>query len=701
MGSTEALTSCAACGIAFPLGARFCPSCGEAVAGRASEAPASAEPRDPGSEPTVEVPAFAKQPIVETSERRSRAREERLSFPPLLLRDPRPYEGDPLIGRVIAERYRILQLLGRGGMGVVYRVEHVHIGKFMAMKLLSGELASDPGTLKRFQREAQAVSKLSHPNTVQIFDFGESAHLAYLVMEYLPGHNLATVIQREGALPFARVAKIGAQIAASVDEAHRRGIIHRDIKPENVMVLDTAEQSDFVKVLDFGIAKLRDLDESGPATQRGNLIGTPAYMAPEQIRGDPVDGRADIYSLGALMYEAITGGAPFVGESPVDVLRRQLSEPLRPLRQRAPERDIPEQAEQILARALVKDPRGRYATMAELREELLHYLGSIGVEPAVAPEPRPRRTEILATRVDVDRYERRLQRQSRAGAGLLLILLGVAGYGAYALSGVQLTFGAADMESEPNDTPGQANTLVPGRPLRAYLGQRLSKVESDADVYRIDLPPAARGRAALQVADISVSALPNLDLMLELVEKGSARPLLVADTGRVGEPERIPNVGLHPGSYFLRVREALSGGRYPTENVSDSYTVAIHLGPAQEGMEREPNDGFELAEPLDPDRPLQGLVGWAKDRDVYCTAPSAAAQRVELSGVVGLDLALSYLDRRTNAGQRIDRAGPGAGEHVELPAAKLPRQVCFTVSAHDREDERRADPEHPYQIVLR
>ncbi|HWZ92329.1 MAG TPA: protein kinase, partial [Polyangiaceae bacterium] len=181
--------------------------------------------------------------------------------PPSLGRQDRATDpghlADPLIGMIIAERYRIVELIGRGGMGVVYRAEHARIGKLMALKLLTGELSRDPQQVARFKREALLASKLSHPNTVQVFDFGRSDTLVYLAMELLRGEDLAKIIRREGALGVERSAKIVIQICSSLAEAHDKGIVHRDLKPENIIIVKGQSGEDVVKVLDFGLAQLR------------------------------------------------------------------------------------------------------------------------------------------------------------------------------------------------------------------------------------------------------------------------------------------------------------------------------------------------------------------------------------------------------------------------------------------------------------
>jgi hypothetical protein len=652
IGSTEPLTSCVRCNTAFPLDARFCPNCGLPIE--------ASLPKGRDSEP-----------------------------------------ADPLIGHVVADRYRITSVLGSGGMGVVYRVEHVHIGKLMAMKVLTGRMARNENLRKRFAREAQTASKLSHPNTVQIFDFGESDQLAYLVMEYLPGRDLASLIA-EGPLPFARVAAIAAQIAASVGEAHEHGIVHRDIKPENVMILDAGEEREFVKVLDFGIAKIRGVTER--LTGMGELIGTPYYMAPEQINGDAVDHRADIYALGGLMHKALTGEPPFAGESPQSVITAHLTQVVPPLRRRAPKLNIPEEAERIVGRALQKSPAQRQQSMAELRDELLRYLRALGVPSgtfAAVPEQAVERAarssdELVATRDDVEGYERRALRGSQLGKlalSLVLLLVAVTGY--VLRDHLFAEEAPKDHESEPNDEPASADRLWPGIALKAKIGRRNTAEEGDPDVYVIEL----EGKAP-RVANVKLSALPNMNLALDVVAKGIAKPLLSVNTGELGEPEAIPNITLTGDTYYLRVREVAVSGRLPTENISDEYTLELGLTPPLPGFEHELNEAYELATPLAPNEPLRGYIGWNKDRDVYCATPSQAAQTVTLSGAEGLDLVLSYLDRSSEAGQRIDRQGIGEGERLELPASREDRVSCFTVSAKEGEGAARSNPGKTYEIEL-
>jgi serine/threonine protein kinase len=615
---------------------------------------------------------------------------------------PGQADADPLIGQVVAGRYKILSPLGRGGMGVVYKVEHVHIGKLMAMKLLSGELARHAATVRRFRREAKAVSKLAHPNTVQIFDFGESARLAYLVMEYLSGRDFGSLIRENGPLPFTRVAKICAQVAASVAEAHDRGVIHRDIKPENVMVLDTALQNDFVKVLDFGIAQLREGEDLCGETLAGTVVGTPYYMAPEQIRAEPIDGRADVYALGAMMYKALTGAPPFVGNSPLAVLSKHLTEPVVPLNQRLPGAAIPEQAEAIVAKALQKDRHQRYAHMRELLEDLRKFLAQAG-----EPDPTPYDVEqgresdyeasvregALAKRDDVDRYEKRLRRTYLLAQVLGIGLVVSTAHAVYSLIG-DTSFSPPSIEVEPNEQPRHATALLENRPLKGQLAKRLSSARGDEDVYRIDTP-----RGIKRVLDAWVTPLPNIDVVLELATKGQMQPLILVNGAGVGEGERIPNFALDGGSYYLRVRESPQAGRMPTENVSDWYSVGfrfVELGPADEA---EPNNLLESTETLALGVARKGLLGWPGDRDMYCFRASAQPLAVEVSGAEAVDLKLRLLDRASSFTLEVNAAAGGRPELLEVPPSSA-ASPCVEVAANAAPAAAQMDAEHPYTLRL-
>jgi serine/threonine-protein kinase len=235
-----------------------------------------------------------------------------------------------LIGRTLDKRYVIDARLGAGGMGTVYVATQTAVGRKVAIKLLPDSIASDMGAVKRFMQEAKAASTLSHPNVVTIHDFGQTdeGHL-FLVMELVEGQTLARVLKNEGALDPERAVRIAVQILNAVEDAHNRGIVHRDLKPENVIISPRSGNPDFAKVLDFGLAKIADDASQGGdgLTKTGQVFGTPAYMSPEQARGERCDLRTDLYAVGVMLYEMLSGRRPFDGESPISILVKHMHEP--------------------------------------------------------------------------------------------------------------------------------------------------------------------------------------------------------------------------------------------------------------------------------------------------------------------------------------------------------------------------------------
>jgi serine/threonine-protein kinase len=284
---------------------------------------------------------------------------------------PEPAAAPSLVNTVVADRYRLLSMLGEGGMGAVYKAEHIRMGKALALKVLRGDFAGEARSVSLFRAEAQIVSRLSHPHTIAVFDFGELDRTEgfYLAMEYVPGRDLAAVLQEAERLPEARVIDIGQQILGSLAEAHDAGIVHRDIKPGNVMLMRTRSGEDFVKVLDFGIATLRDEPAAATTTSVGAIIGTPSYLSPEQARGTEVDTRSDLYSVGALLYELTAGRPPFHGMSPVAVVSAHLHDPPPALRTVAP--GVSEGLAAVIHRALEKKVDRRWGSADEMRGALL------------------------------------------------------------------------------------------------------------------------------------------------------------------------------------------------------------------------------------------------------------------------------------------------------------------------------------------
>jgi len=310
---------------------------------------------------------------------------------------------DPMLGRSIDGRYRIDSLIGAGGMGTVYRATRLLIGDEVAIKILHQDHA-DANSSERFRREAQAAARLKHPNAVSIYDFGVSTDgLQYLVMEFVEGQSLRERLNH-GPLDFATAAEVTSQVCAALDEAHRRHIIHRDIKPDNILLYSSVDGLR-VKVLDFGIAKLRD-DTAGHLTQTGSVMGTPHYMSPEQCLGEELDPRADIYSVGIVLYEMLCGRVPFNSPVSTAVVVQHVSQAPPSLRSINPA--VPEPAEKVVLHAIQKEPSARPATAGALAQELNVALGRRQVHASdYATPPQVGSADTWKAEVNEETIERR------------------------------------------------------------------------------------------------------------------------------------------------------------------------------------------------------------------------------------------------------------------------------------------------------
>ncbi|MBI4605522.1 MAG: serine/threonine protein kinase [Planctomycetes bacterium] len=337
------------------------------------------------------------------SPERGRAQED--GAPPDLTEDTRQ-----LIGRIVNGKYQVLSILGEGGMGVVYKVRHLILQNksTFALKILHPTLCAQPDFRARFLREVEIAMELTHENVVQIRDFGVTEQgLLFYTMDFFAGESLKAVIEREAPLSPERIVRIVAPVLAALGEAHKAGIVHRDLKPDNVLIERVDDRTDRVRILDFGIAKLLEggSEDERPDLTQGGVIGTPRYMSPEQAGSCPIDGRSDLYSLGCMLFEMLTGRVPFSGKTARGLLMAHLTAPPPRLAEARPGLEVPEHLEGLVYRLLEKEREARPATA----EAVLEILGGRPAAPA-APAQVPRRG--------------RSRTALAAGAAVLAVLLG-------------------------------------------------------------------------------------------------------------------------------------------------------------------------------------------------------------------------------------------------------------------------------------
>ncbi len=512
-------------------------------------------------------------------------------------------------GDTIDGRYRVIEKLGEGGMGAVYKVEHVRMGKVAALKRLRPDHAVDKALKARFLQEARVVAKLSHPNTVQVFDSGElDDGSLFIVMEYVPGKDLAWHLKAHGPMSEGRATAIGAQLLASLQEAHDAGIVHRDIKPANVMLLRRKkEKQEHVKLLDFGIAKLQEAE--GRKSTTGDFVGTPAYMSPEQIRGEGVDGRSDLYSLGAVLFELVTGRQLFVGPTPISILSQHTEAPVPRIADANATALVSPAFEAVLTRALEKDKARRFADADAMRlalEALEH--PEVGHSVAYTPVPAELAGQMLS-REDYDSFERQLRlKRALAPLVVLLLLLAVGGV-AWRFVSAQLASTPVTREVEPNDVPSTATRIALGTDVQGTIGASDS-ASGDRDLY-VTTVSAGPMR-------VTLSGVADLNLTLELLqpettEQGDRlRRRLFLDEAGLGEPERIDGFTAVAGELYLRVEErpfCTEANRPPRERGLVPYTLRVE--PMQEPgpLESEPNDTPGAAQALPMTKAVTAFLG--------------------------------------------------------------------------------------------
>ena len=292
------------------------------------------------------------------------------------------------VGQVLDNRYRIERIIGMGGMAVVFRAEDLLMRRIVAVKILKDDIARDEVSVKRFINESKAVSMLSHPNIVTIYDVSVRSDAKYIVMEYIEGITLKNYMTKKGKLEFREIIMYTEQVLRALEHAHQKGIVHRDIKPQNIMLL----KNGIIKVMDFGIAKLPNAET---VTVKDSAIGTVYYISPEQASGKPIDARSDIYSLGVMMYEMATGKLPFTADSPVSVALKQINDTAKPVKEEMP--SLPLGLSQIIARAMDKDPDMRYQSAQQMLRQVVR-LGDNPETTFKPPKPTKKKGRVKTSR---------------------------------------------------------------------------------------------------------------------------------------------------------------------------------------------------------------------------------------------------------------------------------------------------------------
>jgi hypothetical protein len=431
-----------------------------------------------------------------------------------------------LVGQVVADRYHVMKKLGEGGMGQVYLAEHVKMGRKSAIKVLNPSMVNDPDALARFNREAANASRISHPNICAVYDFGETPEgLVYLAMEFVEGEPLTDVVAREGALSVPRAVAICLQVGDALQAAHDLGIVHRDLKPDNIMVSRARDGSDVVKVVDFGIAKAFGGrgDDTQKVTRTGLVVGTPEFMSPEQLSGDPLDGRSDIYSLALVLFRTLTGKLAFEATTAQETMIKRLTDEPLTLAEARPDLRFPPGLQATLDAALARNPVDRYQSAAKFVGDVA---AVVGLPRGVAkPLPATRGSDEATQPLEPERTSGHRRAPRRRRRLLVPIAVGVALGGVVAVA----VFGGgkrrATVSPPPPDTTPQRTTAAvavdtgvarprPSAPPPSTGAARHLTARDTSAARRAPAPPVAvsaaeaRRRIEAILADVANDSIP-------------------------------------------------------------------------------------------------------------------------------------------------------------------------------------------------
>ena len=469
--------------------------------------------------------------------------------------------------RTFGGRYAVLGPAGKGGMAEVYRARDELLGREVAVKVLAERLSADSTFVERFRREAQAAANLNHPNVVSLFDFGADGTTYYIVMEFIDGKPLADIIKQEGPLMPERAAEIGADVARALERAHASQLVHRDIKPSNIMLNSSGQ----TKVTDFGIARALSGETEQTVTQTGMVIGTAAYLSPEQAQGAPVDQRSDIYSLGCVLYEMLGGRPPFSGDTPLSVAYRHVKEDPQPPSRVNP--DVPEALDAIVMKALAKNPANRYQSATELREDLERFLAGQKVHATPLLPAEPTRTQVMSETAAMPPPTQK----SRTGWWILAILLLLA---LPALAWFLLTSGGNDVEV-PN-LIGESQRAAERTLDDLGLNAKIDRQSDEAPKGQvIDQDPGAGGtveEGGTVTLFVSSGPEPVVVPNLEGLKKKEAEEELEAADLQLGNVEKVFNSEVPEGEIFDQTPA-------PDEEVDPGSAVDVMVSAGEEPVE--------------------------------------------------------------------------------------------------------------------
>jgi serine/threonine protein kinase len=504
--------------------------------------------------------------------------------PPPQEQDPALTSLDPLPGRVIAGNFRVDKLIGSGAMGNVYKAEQLSLSKAVAIKVLHPHLMGDAKLVGRFKREAKSASLLNHPNSIQIIDSGEDRDgTLYIAMELLTGRDLAQAIRDDFPLPLPRVVRILSQVLSALEEAHAQGVIHRDLKPSNIMLIERRGEKDFVKVCDFGIAKatLSDADDrAAMLTIQGLVCGTPEYMAPEQARGEPLDGRADLYATAVILYQMVTGDIPFRADSPMAIVSRHLVEAPVPPSRRRPDLRLPKIIDDLVLRGLEKERDMRYPNAVAFREVLEGVLGATS-GPATPLPPSARAT--MPTARDISGHDL-AQRHPPTPIGT----------GMVPAQAASLRFGTtADMRSGGQPRKSR-NIVTAGIVLLLAISAAgmIYTLHIRREMERTAILTAAANNAAVARAAAAQTTLP--------VPPPAPVPAAAPPAPAAAAPELEPTPTLAPGEAAHREPPARDHGKHHHAAAPVAKAVPANVAAVPAGAAPSPTPATAPAAPADP-----------------------------------------------------------------------------------------------------